>query len=65
MDAALGGRGALRKYVSARRAAGRSWRQVTLDLHRDHDIEVSHETLRSWFPDLDKPAGGSPAVVAS
>lgn len=55
VDAVLDGQ--LREYVAGRRAAGRSWRQAALDLYRDHEVEVSHETLRSWYPDLDRPDG--------
>ena len=38
-------------YVADRRNAGKSWRQVSLDIRDDFAIDVTHETLRNWFPD--------------
>lgn len=41
----------LEEFVTSRRAAGQSWRRIALEL-RDATgtvIDVTHETLRSWF----------------
>ena len=43
--------GGLEEYVRSRRVAGRSWRRIALDLLDDIDLDVTHETLRSWFPE--------------
>lgn len=48
----LGGDGALEEFVSSRRPQ-RSWRLLARDLYEatDGQIDVTYETLRSWFPD--------------
>lgn len=48
-------------FVGDRRAAGRSWRLITRDVYEatDHQVDVTYETLRSWFPE------SAPAEVAS
>lgn len=40
-------------WVKAKRRAGGSWRLISMELWRatDHEVVVSFETLRSWFPD--------------
>lgn len=40
-------------FIRARRAEGRSWRMVERDLREatDGQIDVTYETLRTWFPD--------------
>jgi hypothetical protein len=51
----------VQKFVLSRRAAGLSWRRIVLEM-RDVTgarVDVSHETLRSWFPD--EPANGEAA----
>lgn len=37
-------------YVAEKRAEGKSWRRISLDLRDDTDgeIDVTHETLRTW-----------------
>lgn len=42
--------GRLRDYVQAARREGQTWRAIAADL-RSQGADVSHETLRSWFPD--------------
>lgn len=42
--------GQLEAYVGDRRQAGKSWRRISLDLRDEFEIEVTHETLRNWFP---------------
>lgn len=41
--------GKLDEFVGERRAAGRSWRLIARDLLDATGIDVTHETLRSWF----------------
>jgi hypothetical protein len=64
-DILLGGK--LADYVHEARAAGRSWRRIAIDL-RDvtkTEIDVTHETLRSWFPDEpDDDANGGEGAAA-
>lgn len=43
--------GKLDEYVTERRAAGKSWRRITLDLRDDIGVDITHNTLRSWYPD--------------
>lgn len=45
--------GDLRAYVLAKYAEPDSggWRGVSAALQADHDLIVSHETLRTWFKD--------------
>lgn len=42
----------IESFVRARRSEGASWRRIALDLWEatDRKVEVTHETLRSWFP---------------
>lgn len=44
----------LAEFVRSRRAEGLAWRLVSRDLYEatDHQIDVTYETLRTWFPDL-------------
>lgn len=46
--------GDLEHIVTEHRADGRSWRWIARDLYdrTGHVVDVTHETLRSWFPDL-------------
>lgn len=46
-DTLLGG--TLDSYVTERREAGKSWRMISLDLHDDIAVDISHETLRQWY----------------
>lgn len=52
-DVLLGGEGALGEFVRSRRDAGRSWRLIARDLYEvtDRQVDVTHESLRAWFPD--------------
>lgn len=49
----LGGDDALSEFVRSRRSEGRSWRLIARDLldATNREVDVSHETLRTWFPD--------------
>lgn len=44
-------KGQLTEYVTSRRTKGDSWRRISLDLRDDIGIDVTHETLRSWYAD--------------
>lgn len=41
----------LAEFITAKRAAGRSWRLIARDLHEDTggQVDVTPETLRNWF----------------
>lgn len=41
----------LEDFVRTRRNDGTSWRRITLELRDRTGIDVTHETLRSWYPD--------------
>lgn len=43
----------LDEWVRERRAAGSSWRLISMELWdaTNHEVVVTYETLRSWFPD--------------
>lgn len=53
----------LEPWVTSRRAAGRSWRAITAELaeHTDRQCDITRETLRSWFVEVDPqiPLGSS------
>ena len=51
--------GGLEAYVQERRLAGESWRRICLALRDDHGIDVSHETLRGWFPEDRRASAGA------
>lgn len=55
--------GNLAGYVHEARSAGKSWRRIAIDL-RDltkTQVDVTHETLRSWFPDEPDDENGEAA----
>ena len=43
----------LESYVRRSRLRGIGWRTISKDLEALTDFKVSHETLRSWFPEGD------------
>lgn len=47
-DRMLNGR--LREFVQESRRSGKPWRDIANEL-RTLGADVSHETLRSWFPE--------------
>lgn len=49
--------GDLAKFVSGCRKAGIPWRAIATELRDNHELAVSHETLRTWY--------GEPAEQAS
>jgi hypothetical protein len=62
-DKMLNGR--LREFVLQARLDGKGWRDIAADLRR-RGADVSHETLRSWFPDdaVDERPSGDRAVAS-
>lgn len=52
-DELLGPDGPLEHFVAERRSQRRSWRLIARDLYEatDRRVDVTYETLRSWFPD--------------
>lgn len=55
-DVLLGGEGALEQFVRTRRSEGQAWRLIARALYEQHDLDVTHEILRQWFPDSPKQA---------
>lgn len=57
-DALLGDDGPLEVFVRSRREAGKSWRQIERDLYQSTDggVDVTYETIRTWFPDAERKA---------
>lgn len=53
--------GTLDSFVADRRATGRAWAKIARDLFEatGGKIDVTHETLRSWYPPV------KPVEVAS
>lgn len=49
----------LEEFVRSRRADKRPWRFIARDLYEatDGEVDLTYETLRSWFPD--KPTAGT------
>jgi len=41
----------LEEYVAEARARGTSWRRISLNLRDETggEVDITHETLRSWF----------------
>lgn len=56
----------LAEFVSTKRAAGRSWRLIARDLLEDTEgqVDVTPETLRSWFGS-NEPSANRESVAAS
>lgn len=50
-DALLDGH--LDEFVTTRLTSGKSWRQVSIDLRDEIDVDVHEETLKRWFKDDD------------
>lgn len=44
--------GGLDEFVIERRRAGRSWRLIARDLLEATNVDVTYETLRSWYPEV-------------
>lgn len=50
-DRLLGDAGPLEDLVLRRRSEGVSWRKIAAELRDLTGIDVTYETLRSWFPE--------------
>lgn len=50
--------GQLRSFITERRAAGTSWRIISRDLYEatGRRVDVTYETLRTWFLEDREPA---------
>ena len=48
--------GTLAHTVASGRRGGLSWRRLSLEIRDRTGIDVTHETLRGWFADLDDRA---------
>lgn len=44
----------LETYLKVRRGEGASWRRISLDLLRDVELDIHPDTLRLWYPELEK-----------
>lgn len=55
LDGAVKAAGAtsLEAFVRARRTEGASWRRVATDLRDATAVDLTAETLRGWFPELE------------
>lgn len=64
-DLLLGDAGPLEDFVRSRRAQGMAWRRIERDLldATNREIDLTYETLRSWFPDA-PPAPAHSTEVA-
>lgn len=62
-DVLLADKGPLEEFVRTRRNSKprRAWRLIERDLFEatDRQIDISFETLRSWFPDEAEPTEAS------
>ena len=65
-DLILGDAGPLEDFVRSRRAEGRAWRLIARDLYEvtGQRIDVTYETLRSWYPDPDETPAETEAVAS-
>jgi hypothetical protein len=65
-DLILGDAGPLEDFVRSRRAEARAWRLIARDLYEvtGQRIDVTYETLRSWYPDPDETAAETEAVAS-
>lgn len=43
--------GQLDAFVKSRRTLGMSWRLVARELWQQTGIDITYETLRSWYPE--------------
>ena len=43
--------GELETFVKTRRAENMSWRRIARALEEKTGLNVTHETVRSWFPE--------------
>lgn len=48
--------GDLAGFVARQRSEGRAWRPIATEISAKARIQVSHETLRKWYPDTESAA---------
>jgi hypothetical protein len=55
--------GQLEEFVRSRRAKRRAWRLISRDLWEETggELDLTYETLRSWFSDDEDSTGGEAA----
>jgi hypothetical protein len=53
LDVIMGGPGELDALVRLGRLRGRSWRALALEVRDRTGVDVTHETLRNWYVDLE------------
>lgn len=46
----------LPSYVRGLRRAGWSWRKISADIYAQSGVRISHESLRTWFPEAQAAA---------
>lgn len=51
LDERLGGDGHLEQLVRDKRKTKTPWRFIAREVHEATGYDVTHEALRSWFPD--------------
>lgn len=51
VDLKLARRGGVAAWLTRQRAAGRTWRQISKELERITQVDVTEQTLRAWMPD--------------
>lgn len=54
LDALLGAE-SLERFVRTRRDSDMPWRRIAYELYERTGVDVTHESLRKWFPDKKKP----------
>lgn len=48
-------------FVSARRQPRKSWRDIAAEIQEQTGVVVSHEALRTWYPDDAEQSADTPA----
>jgi hypothetical protein len=51
VDALLGEGESLESFVRDRRGQDMSWRRIAYELYERTGVDLTHESLRKWFPD--------------
>jgi hypothetical protein len=46
--------GHLAELVATARTAGASWRSIARRLYADHGVDVTEQTLRNWFTEVEQ-----------
>lgn len=51
VDLLLGEDEPLERFVRSRRGEGMAWRRIAVELYDRTGVDITHESLRSWFPE--------------